>query len=810
MITPLLQCLRASSRLVPPVLGVSVAATIVGQTAIAAGVLPQGGHYAAGAGNIAGQNGQLVITQPGSTRGVIDWKSFSIGTSNAVVFNNGTGATLNRVTGGSPSEILGRLSATGGLYVINPQGIVVGPSGVVTTGGRFVASTLDVANDAFMKNSGALTLAGKTDDFVINLGSISSSGGDVFLIAQRAVINAGSVKAPKGTAELAVGEKVLLRDSKSSKQVFVQTGSDGVIVNKGRIDAAQIDLQAADGNVYALAGEGTRVRATGTATRDGHVWLVAGDGKVTQRGVITAKNADGSGGTVDTQAAQLAFGDNAEVHAAQWNIATPSITVRSATAHALQDSLGAGTSVALTTTGGQGTNGDLAVSADMRWKGAADLTLAGYRNVSIAPHTTLRNAGSGSVVLRADASAIDNGGSVKNGGTIDWSKSTGTVSAFYDMTGSFTRGTIRANGAWKAPVYSGLVGQVTAYKLVNTPADLDNVVLDLAGNYALGKDIAANRSAFGYSTQIGSVATPFTGQFDGMGRTVTNLNSVERGECCGPEGYAASGMFRVIGPTGVVRNVNVDGSAASSGGGFNGAVGVLAGLNQGTIVNAHSSGYASGTLISSGGLVGENAGLIIRSSSSASARSDGNAGGLVAVNDITGVISQSYATGDVEGYAHTDGSGGLVDGNAGTITQSYATGSASFSPNYCGFGGGTLCATAPGALVRINTETGKITQSFATGMLVDDLTVTEGPPPGGIAFENDGVIGKDVYWNKQTTGAPAGVTVGNTVPASQGRTTAQMSQTASFGPTYNFGTNGVWAMPAGATHPVLRWQTEPF
>ncbi|WP_244830227.1 filamentous hemagglutinin N-terminal domain-containing protein [Caballeronia sp. TF1N1] len=808
MITPSLQCLRASSRLVPLVLGVSLAATIVGQTAMAAGVLPQGGHYAAGAGSIAGQNGQLVITQPGPTRGVIDWKSFSIGTSNAVVFNNGTGATLNRVTGGSPSEILGRLSATGGLYVINPQGIVVGPSGVVTTGGRFVASTLDVANDAFMKNSGALTLAGKSDGFVINLGSISSSGGDVFLIAQRAVVNAGSVKAPKGTAELAVGEKVLLQDSKSSKQVFVQTGSDGVIVNKGRIDAAQIDLQAADGNVYALAGEGTRVRATGTATRDGHVWLVAGDGKVTQRGVVTAKNADGSGGTVDTQAAQLAFGDNAEVHAAQWNIATPSITVRSATAHALQDSLGAGTSVALTTTGGKGTNGDLAVSADMRWKGAADLTLAGYRNVSIAPHTTLRNAGSGSVVLRADASANDNGGSVKNGGTIDWSKSTGTVSAFYDMTGSFTRGTIRANAAWKAPVYSGLVGQVTAYKLVNTPADLDNVVLDLAGNYALGKDIAANRSAFGYSTQIGSVATPFTGQFDGMGRTVTNLNSNATDICCGSQDYVAGGMFAVIGTTGVVRNINVDGGAYGTGA-FFGAVGVLAGLNQGTIVNAHSSGSAGASLISVGGLVGENAGLIARSSSSANVSADADAGGLVAANDVTGVISQSYATGNAEGYAHTNGAGGLVDGNAGTITQSYATGSATFSPNYCGFGA-SVCTSAPGALVRINTATGKITQSFATGAVIDNVQAGQGPAPAGIAFENDGVIGKDVYWNKQTTGAPAGVTVGNTVPASQGRTTAQMSQTASFGPTYNFGTNGVWAMPAGATHPVLRWQTEPF
>lgn len=86
----------------------------------------------------------------------------------------------------------------GGLYVIKPQGIVVGPSGMVTTGGRFVASTVDVCNDAFMQSSGALTLSGDSDASVINLGRISSSGGDVFLIARSAVINTGTVSAPNG------------------------------------------------------------------------------------------------------------------------------------------------------------------------------------------------------------------------------------------------------------------------------------------------------------------------------------------------------------------------------------------------------------------------------------------------------------------------------------------------------------------------------------------------------------------------------------------------------------------------------------
>ncbi|MFM0472425.1 filamentous hemagglutinin, partial [Paraburkholderia strydomiana] len=339
--------------------------------------------------------------------------------------------------------------------------------------------------------SSALTFSGDSAASVINLGKVSSSGGDVFLIARRAAINAGSITAPNGTAELALGETVLLRDSASSRQVFVQTGSQGTVVNKGPINAAQVSLQAADGNVYALAGGGTRIRATGTASRDGHVWLVADSGRVQQLGGIAASNANGSGGTVDTQAAQLTFGTHAVVDAAQWNVSTPAFTVDDVAAHALQRSLNAGTSVNVTTTGANGATGELGVASSLRWSGPASLTLAAYHNVSIATGTTIANSGAGNLTLRVDASGIDNGGSVINNGTIDWSRSTGIVSVLYDMNGSATLGTMRGNTAWTAPFDSGLVDQITAYRLVNTRSDILNIAANLAGNYALGRNIDA-------------------------------------------------------------------------------------------------------------------------------------------------------------------------------------------------------------------------------------------------------------------------------------------------------------------------------
>jgi filamentous hemagglutinin family protein len=722
----------------------------------------------AGAGAIASQGNGLVITQPGSTRGVIAWNSFSIGKHNSVTFDNGSGATLNRVTGGSPSEIIGRLSATGSLYVINPQGIVVGSSGVVTTGGRFVASTLDVCDDAFMKGGGALTLSGDSRASVTNLGRINSSGGDVFLIARDAVINDGTLAAPNGTAELATGSQVLLQDSGTSRQVFVQTGSQGTVVNQGQIKAAQVSLQAADGNVYALAGGGTRIRATGTASRDGHVWLVADGGTVDARGPIDAASAHGKGGTVDTIADRLRVG-RVDVHAAQWNLASPVFSIDPETAASLSRNLSRGTSVTVSAT--DPAAGDLTVSSGIRWTGNAALALDAAHSVSIASRTTVANSGAGNLTLRADSAGANNGGSVLNKGTIDWSGSTGTVTALYDMNGSYSPGTIRSNADWSAAAFSGLKTQVTAYELVNSLADLASVSANLAGNYALGKDIGASQaSAF---APIGATATPFTGEFDGMGQVIDGIVFAP----------GNVGLFAAIGTTGVVRNLGLLNASGST---FPPKpAGLVAALNAGLITNTYSSGAISLVGLEgvvAGGLVGQNDGLIERSSSSANVHVPaGTGGGLVGVNN--GSIVQSFASGTVGGSSRAV-MGGLVGVNSGTIAQSYATGSVS------GMTRGGLAAS----------NSGTIQESFSTTAI--GPLPTSGPH-GGVVGSNSGSVASNVFWDTETSGTLDG---GPGVSPSNGLTTAQMSTPASFGPTWDFSPTGIWAIPAGATHPVLLWQ----
>ncbi|MDR5884085.1 filamentous hemagglutinin N-terminal domain-containing protein [Caballeronia sp. LZ032] len=757
---------RPLSLLVPVVVGLCATGSH------AAPPLPQGGQFVAGSGSIGAKGSSLTINQS-STRGIIDWNSFSIGNGHTVNVNNGTGATLSRVTGTDRSVIDGSLKATGSFYLINPQGVVIGSNGVVTTGGRFVASALDVNNDAFMAG-GDLTFAGKGNGSVINLGKISSTGGDVLLIAPALVENDGSISAPGGSAELAAGNKVLVRDSSAAAQTYVETTSHGDAVNKGNIAAAQIALQAADGNVYALAGKNAALRATGTATRDGHVWLVAPKGTTHVHTPIYARNADGSGGTVDTTGAALHL-DDADVHAAQWNLNAPVFNVGPSTTATLLKQLNQGTSVQLSAT-----QGDIVLEQTMRWEGDASLTANANRSVTVGPIATLANSGKGNLTLRADASGSDNGGSVTNRGTIDWTKSTGIVSVLYDMTGKWTPGTVRTNNRWSATPFSGLQTQVTAYQLVNSFDDLQKVSQNLTGNYALGRDLDLQGAptiagGIGVSSQTG-----FAGQFDGMRHTISNMRVDDPEQ--GGNGY--NGLFSVIGLTGVVRNLSIENGSAQGNGV---TVGMLAGLNRGLVTHVSTSGGVDAITAGLGaGLVGVNEGVIERSSSSAGAFSNSAAAGFVGVN--SGSIIQSYSTGSASG-AYRSQAGSFVLTNRGTITQSYSTGSAD--------------SVYVGGLATDNS--GTIRESFASGP-VTALSPGMGTQ-AAISYSNTGHIADNVFWDVKGTGNTVGVFTGTPVPATNGLTPAQMSTASSFGPTWDFSKNGVWVIPPGGTHPILRWQT---
>lgn len=282
-----------------------LAAALLASTALHAN--PSGGQVAAGAAQISAQGSTLTITQ-GSDRAIINWQDFSIATGETTRFvqPSSTSAMLNRVTGGNPSQIYGNLNANGQVYLINPNGVLVGAGGVVNTAG-FLASTLDVSDDAFLRG-GDLRFTGTSNASVVNLGSISASEGDVILIA-RTVENRGEIRAPRGTAALAAGSEVLVKAA-GEERVFVQPESgrgDASATQAGLIEAATAELKAAGGNEYALAIKHSGVtRATGVSKSGGRVFLSAGGkGGIRHSGSIQARGSDGSGGKVRVEAAEI-------------------------------------------------------------------------------------------------------------------------------------------------------------------------------------------------------------------------------------------------------------------------------------------------------------------------------------------------------------------------------------------------------------------------------------------------------------------------------------------------------------------------
>jgi filamentous hemagglutinin family protein len=285
---------------------------------MAAPVLPTGGVVTAGSATITVAPATVTVNQT-SSKGIITWSGFSIGQDATVQINNGAGATLNRVTGTGVSSIDGLLSATGSVYLINSNGVIIGKTGVVKTGGTFAATTLDVSDQTFLAG-GALSFSGASMASVINLGQVGALGGNVALIAAK-VENGGTITAPNGSVGLVAGYSVTLKDADNDGGGLFSVqlgGSDTSVINSGAVTAASVELRAQQGNIYALAADTSSIiRATGVTTSQGRVWLTSEGGAVTQSGAITAVASLGAGGTVQITGQSVDIAGAIDVSGAQ-------------------------------------------------------------------------------------------------------------------------------------------------------------------------------------------------------------------------------------------------------------------------------------------------------------------------------------------------------------------------------------------------------------------------------------------------------------------------------------------------------------
>jgi filamentous hemagglutinin family protein len=690
---------------------------------------PAGGAVVAGGATIGSAGATLSINQ--STRdAIINWQTFSIagGETTKFIVPNSSSATLNRVVGGNPSAIYGSLQSNGILYLVNPSGIVVGPSGRIDTAG-FLASTLDVSNEQFLKG-GDLDFSGNSSATVDNQGTIHADSGDVYLIANQ-VSNEGTITAPHGTVGLAAGSDILFQQA-GSQNLFVQATPAGTkratgVTNAGTIRAAAAELKAAGGNAYALAINNTGViAATGYKKVNGQVYLTADGGSISNSGKISARQSSGAGGTIALDGSGTSTSGtviNSGTLDASASISKGhggSVTVKDVGGAAVQS----GTILAEGGQGGVGGNVEVSGStADL--SGTVNTTAPGglTGTLLIDPLTFVVAASGGNETGAAVATSLESSNVTLNADTnvtvndaITWT-SGNTLTISTNTAGS----TINLN----API-TGLSGGLT----------LDTAGVTDVITPSSSVDVASFILQNGYWSQNTSNALPAfsaTTNFELVGGTFLRANGGNGGstpydivDVYGLQGLAspsgnllvanaelganidASGTVTWNGGAGFVPIGSYDFSdssdAASYSGFFNGQGHTVDGLYENSPNRDSGSGLFGDTASAStienlgvtnvnidgsiyvGGLAGVCNSTVLNVYTSGSVTGDSYVGGMMGIS--SGAISDSYNLASVSGSSAVGG----LDGYAqfGTITDCYSSGAVSGGGGLLGANGGTV------------------------------------------------------------------------------------------------------------------------
>lgn len=312
--------------------------------------------------------------------------------------------------------------------------------------------------------------------------------------------------------------------------------------------------------------------------------------------------------------------------------------------------------------------------------------------------------------------------------------------------------------------------------IIHSAEELDCVREDLTASYKLGADI--DLTAYGNWVPIGTAGAPFKGTFDGAGYIISGMTIHSNADDIGLFGRAHQSTTTISN----VRLENVDITSTKGNANVGGLVGAL--TLGGTISNSSVSGEIKGGSFAAGGLAGQlasGAQIKVSSSSVKLTMSNGEVGGLVGGSG-SGIIKQSYATGDV---STSNGSAGGLAGSlsSGTVIDSYATGHVTSDGN-SNIGG--LIGQAYG---------GTITNSYSTGI------VSPGTGPAGGLVGKKNVVGSTTiinsYWNLDAN--PGLETIGGETGATGAESSGNMRQMA----TYIGWDPAIWGIQEGTSYPYL-------
>lgn len=660
---------------------------------------PSGGVVTSGSANIS-QNGKVTDITQTTQKASINWNKFNIASDETVNFKqpNSSSITLNRVVGNEKSIINGALNADGQVWIINSNGVLFGKGASINTSG-LLATTKDISDADFQ--AGNYKFTGNSNESVINLGTIDVVNNGSVILAANEVKNEGTIKAIRGKIHLAGADEYTVNlNGNSLVNLIVNKGVlDALVKNSGTIIAnggeVYLTTNAVNDLLKGVVNNTGIIEANSLAGITGHVELFAHGGTANVAGTINATD-----GFVETSGDKVKIDDSFRVKADKWLIDPTDFTIAASgdmTGATLSSNLATANVVIQSVTGTINTDGkgDIYVNDTISWSSDKKLTLNAQNDFFINKEITASHA-DGKLELLYGQKAV----------------ATGNTADYY------INAPVNLKAGDNFITKLGSNGNAITWTVVTDAAALQGMTTnDPAARFVLGTDLILNGTI--NWNPIGTNSAMFSGIFDGLGHTISNLHINDSSK-------EYIGLFGSTSTTSLIKNLhltNVDLEGKNY-------VGGLIGYGRGDVSNVSVQGKVKGN---------NNVGGVLGTSNSGNHSQFNSLQHLISSVNVTGVgysvgglignlgisnLSSSYSVGSVIGDSRVGGLIGSADSGLPSkptnIKKSYATGSVSGTSEV-----GGLVGSFSRAKLENSYSSNSVTGTSLTGGLIGNGSATD-------------------------------------------------------------------------------------
>ena len=281
--------------------------------------LPTGGNVVTGSVSISQNNSGRMDVSQSSNQAIVNWDTFNVGSSASVHFNQPTSRSsiLNNVLSGQ-SIINGSIFSNGQLILVNPTGILTGPTSAIRSEGA-ILSTLNLTNQNYLNST--YNFSTNYNSTLINEGKIE---GEYVALLSPIITNKGTINTNVATSlaagdnlKLSISDSNLLTVSINPSKIKSSINNEGNIKSQNGIVTLKTDIaQSVVDQVIKIE----NAKADGLISENGIVKLVTNTGAITAKdikidagsngsskisGNLNSNSTTGKGGSVEVTAKEI-------------------------------------------------------------------------------------------------------------------------------------------------------------------------------------------------------------------------------------------------------------------------------------------------------------------------------------------------------------------------------------------------------------------------------------------------------------------------------------------------------------------------